>query len=246
MTLVNAETGEVLEPMSKAEAEELTHGIKANLLATWDLITEAYQRQAWTALGYDSWDDYCRTEFGSSRIKLPSEERREVVTSLRDAGLSIRAISAATGAATNTVRRDLQVSQSDTPQASRLGTPDLRREQVEPIPKGAKTKGTDGKTYAKTTTRKSEFTTTEKQGPVGQEAVDLATERTARSDAAYRENLSKTRVKALALTQFDPERCAAVLPPEDKDGELRLIERMQGWLDAYRSALTDTRLRSVK
>lgn len=83
--------------ISASHARILTDRIKVALEATWDLVAEAYRCRAWTALGYDSWDDYCTREFGTSRIRLPREERQEVIASLRDAGLSTRAIGAALG-----------------------------------------------------------------------------------------------------------------------------------------------------
>lgn len=67
----------------------------------------AYTRRAWSALGYNSWDDYCVREFGAARLRLPREERAEIVSSLRESGLSIRAIASATGAAYDTVRKDV-------------------------------------------------------------------------------------------------------------------------------------------
>lgn len=45
--------------------------------------------------------------FGTSRLRLPREERAEVVASLRESGLSIRAIAAATGDSRETIRREL-------------------------------------------------------------------------------------------------------------------------------------------
>lgn len=70
-------------------------------------------------------------EFGSSRLRLPREERQEVVASLRESGLSIRAIEAATGLGRGTVERELR---SGVPS----GTPDDEPKVV----------GTDGKTYS--------------------------------------------------------------------------------------------------
>jgi len=66
--------------------------------------------------------------FGTSRLRLPREERAEVVASLRESGLSIRAIAAATGLNKETVNNvTRELSGNRTP---------------EPIT------GTDGKTYA--------------------------------------------------------------------------------------------------
>lgn len=93
--------------LSSQEARDLTWRIKVVLEGAWELIVEAYHGGAHRALGYSSWDDYCTAEFGTTRIRMPKEDRQEVVTSLRDAGLSTRAISAAVGIDRKTVRSDL-------------------------------------------------------------------------------------------------------------------------------------------
>lgn len=87
-------------------ARRLTDQIKVAVEATWQLVIQAYESRAWLALGYSSWDDYCSREFGACRLRLPREERQEIVGSLRDAGLSIRAIAAATGVGRGTVERE--------------------------------------------------------------------------------------------------------------------------------------------
>lgn len=97
-----------LVAMDATEARAITDRIKTGTEVIWDLITRAYQERAWDALGYSSWDEYTTREFGTSRLRLPREERSEVVSSLREAGLSIRAIAAATGLGDKTVQRDLK------------------------------------------------------------------------------------------------------------------------------------------
>lgn len=111
--------------LSADEARTITDRIKVAVEATWYLIAEAYQRGAWRALGYSSWDDYCTREFGTSRLRLPREERSETVQSLRDAGLSVRAIAAATGESKSAIARTAGVP-NGTP-----GKP-LERETVTP------------------------------------------------------------------------------------------------------------------
>lgn len=135
MTIINADTGEIVATMTEAEAREITNRITTSIGVCWDLIKTAYLGRAWTALGYASWDDYTKAEFDEAHLRLPREERREAVASLRDAGLSIRAIAAATGIAPNTVQADLnQVYQFDTPDSETF-------EEPKPII------GVDGKTY---------------------------------------------------------------------------------------------------
>jgi hypothetical protein len=143
VTLVNAETGEVVTDMAPDEARDLTDQIKVAVGATWELVKRAYEGRAWTALGYASWDDYCTREFGASRLRLPREERQEVVASLRDSGLSIRAIASATGTGTRQVQEALrpEVCSGTTPATS---DPDYPRETPAPQP----ITGTDGKRYA--------------------------------------------------------------------------------------------------
>lgn len=97
-------------------ARELTDKIKLAVEGTWHLICEAYQSRAWSVLGYSSWDDYCTREFGTSRLRLPREDRTETVQSLRDAGLSLRAIASATGDSHETARKALAPVKELTPE----------------------------------------------------------------------------------------------------------------------------------
>jgi hypothetical protein len=113
--------------LSTDAARTLTDRIKIALEGTWQLITEAYTSRAWNALGYDTWDAYCATEFGAARLRPPREQRRDVITSLRDAGLSLRAIESATSVTRKTIIRDCA--------------------QVVESPPPAAVTGVDGKTY---------------------------------------------------------------------------------------------------
>ena len=102
--------------MDATEARAITDQIKVGVEAVWHLITRAYTERAWTALGYKSWDDYCTREFGTSRLRLPREERSEVVSSLRESGLSIRAIASATNEPVMTVQNELSRVRNRTPE----------------------------------------------------------------------------------------------------------------------------------
>ena len=106
---------------TQEQARALTDRIKIAVEGTWQLIREAYTSRTWAVLGYDTWDAYCTAEFGETRLRLPREERQEVVASLRDSGLSARAISAATGVSEPTVRRDLAGASFDAPVMGRDG-----------------------------------------------------------------------------------------------------------------------------
>ena len=119
--------------ISAQDARNLTDKIKAGTAALWELIKEAYVSRAWASLGYASWDDYCTQEFGTSRIRLPREERREVVSSMREIGMSTRAIASATGMSKDTAARALSGVANETPGSSLSAS-------CEPV-------GVDGKTY---------------------------------------------------------------------------------------------------
>jgi hypothetical protein len=104
------------EPMlTKADARSLTAEIRNNLQRDWDLICRAYVERAWQAMGYASWDAYCTTEFNSSLLRLPREDREATVVSLHDRGLSVRAIASATGMGKSTVQRELSPVPNGTP-----------------------------------------------------------------------------------------------------------------------------------
>lgn len=128
--------------VSADEARQMTDQIKVAVETSWHLIVRAYQTGAHIALGYKSWDDYTTREFGTARLRLPREDRNEVVGSLRDAGLSIRAIASVTGDSTDTVRKAINAGVRNlTPAKS------LERTTVTPNFKAGTVKGTDGKTY---------------------------------------------------------------------------------------------------
>lgn len=104
---------ETQQALAPNDARQLTDRIRQTLEFTWDLIVHAYQGQAWTALGYASWNDYVVKEFGNQHLAIPREDRQEVVSSLRESGLSIRAIAAATNLSYGTVSRTLGDASTD-------------------------------------------------------------------------------------------------------------------------------------
>lgn len=147
MTLVNADTGEIVADITADEARQITDQIKVAVEGAWHLIKRAYETRAWAALGYSSWDDYCTREFGTSRLKLPREDRQEIVASLRDSGLSLRAIEAATGVSRPTIIKDLRDEVVNSSPPDDLDGPLPFIADDEPELK-QKITGTDGKRYS--------------------------------------------------------------------------------------------------
>jgi len=56
-------------PCTADEARALTDRIKGTVTAAWVLLLEAYERNAWAALGYGRWEDYVAAEFHLSRSR---------------------------------------------------------------------------------------------------------------------------------------------------------------------------------
>ncbi len=105
--MVSAAIQPLASDLSELEARALVTQISGQLVSVWEDVKRAYLGRAWLALGYPSWDELCAVEFGTAQIRLPREERREVVASLSEAGMSTRAIAAATGSHQETVVNDL-------------------------------------------------------------------------------------------------------------------------------------------
>lgn len=101
--------------LSFDDAVALTESIRLTVAEIELKIVEAYYGLAWKVMGYDSWDEYISGEFKAAPLAMPREERRTSVASLRQAGLSLRAIGAATGVSRDTVQKDLEAVRNLTP-----------------------------------------------------------------------------------------------------------------------------------
>lgn len=113
MATAVSQKNRVQDEMTEGEARALTDQIIETTETLWGLISEAYQKRAWAALGYESWEDYVAVEFGSERLSVSRAERPSVVGILREAGLSFRAIADVTGDAVSTVHRALDALEDE-------------------------------------------------------------------------------------------------------------------------------------
>lgn len=186
--------------ISASYARDLTDRIKTGMEVIWDLIKEAYQSRAWTVLGYASWDDYCTREFGASRIKLPREERQEIVSSMREIGMSTRAIASATGVSQKTISRDTSGESFDSP---------------------APVTGTDGKTYTPKLQAVPEPQPIEEEEPTTQptweEVAQIPPERL--------KNIPKPKAINIPQDDLDALNSPGIpLPPEPKPGEKQIFK----------------------
>ena len=119
--------------MSAEAATTLVDGIRSSFEQAWAsyadgcrLLVEAHRGRAWEALGLSGWAEFVSHTLDVEHLKIPKAERRAIVAALRDGGLSVREIAAATGLGVGTVHRELPASVPDgTPTADPLdGLPD--------------------------------------------------------------------------------------------------------------------------
>src|SRR5437868_3217013 len=95
---------------AKERAEAIRSGIDAiadALERVPRLIIEAREAGDWRTLGYASWDDYVKGEFGTSIIKLDKATRQTWAVTLSQAGMSTREIAPVVNVSYKTVQRDL-------------------------------------------------------------------------------------------------------------------------------------------
>jgi|GEM_PF-4655956 uncharacterized Zn finger protein (UPF0148 family) len=135
MSLVNAETGELVDIADAEEAREIiaaTSGAIAHMNA-WtakaiEQIVQAWERKVWIAEGLGSWDELVEAKNWHWRPNTQGE-RSAVAEIFRQKGFSLRAIGTVLASGQQTIARDLAGVPNGTP---------------------AEIRGTDGKTYSAT------------------------------------------------------------------------------------------------
>ena len=140
MSLVNAETGELVDIADAEEAREIiaaTSGAIAHMNA-WtakaiEQIVQAWERKVWIAEGLGSWDELVEAKNWHWRPNTQGE-RSAVAEIFRQKGFSLRAIGTVLASGQQTIARDLAGVPNGTP---------------------AEIRGTDGKTYSATQPERS-------------------------------------------------------------------------------------------
>lgn len=134
------------------------HSARENLARLQVLVQEAQAGQAHVALGYASWTAYLADVFGEEPLRLPRDQRQELVGYLAGEGMSVRAISAVVDLPKSTVADTLNRGVRDrTPEPSETPAPDAQDEvhtstaATDPTENAAPHRepvtGLDGKTY---------------------------------------------------------------------------------------------------
>lgn len=113
MTLVNHETGEIVETIGADEARRLTteaqnefRSSREHFDRAWSLIEQAVEGGGHVELGYRSPGDYLHAEFDGVLSGLDVPQRRIAVKTMTDWGLSTRAIAQPLGVSNKTVSLD--------------------------------------------------------------------------------------------------------------------------------------------
>ncbi len=139
---------------TRLQAEKLTEQIGNGFQAATELMIKAVKGRIWLAYGYTKFEDYRDIELGKYPLALPMLQRKAAVMKLAEAGLSSRAIAAATGTSDRQAARDKQealdqVCQNGTPERA----PDLDDDEpvdVPEVPLPTTITGFDGKQYPAT------------------------------------------------------------------------------------------------
>src|SRR5690606_19596771 len=104
MTLVNAETGELVDLADEASAVELVARIDAQVSTVnteagvlVELCADALRSKAWVSLGYGSWSDLCDSKGWEFRPRTGTD-RAALAQVMRENGMSYRAIGKLVGA----------------------------------------------------------------------------------------------------------------------------------------------------
>src|SRR4051794_11809682 len=103
------------ERLTEEAAEALTAEIADLLTASYrqvvPLIIRAFRGRAWAAVGYTSWDDYCRANFhGPRMLRFTDEQLTEMCADFAEAGFGVRAIGSALGIGSATAARKVNKS----------------------------------------------------------------------------------------------------------------------------------------
>ncbi len=113
MTIVNPDTGEITA--TYGEVRDSIERAKASLEAAAEEIVWQIEHQAWTTLGYASWNEMREAEYGGAAFMVPRAERPELVARMRRSGLTQQEIADTAGVNVATVSRDLANANSDGP-----------------------------------------------------------------------------------------------------------------------------------
>lgn len=203
---------------------------------------------------YQSWDDYCTREFGTTRLRLPREERAEVVASLRESGLSIRAIASATNEPVMTVQNELARVRDRTPEpdaeSDALAEELIAEQELPPRPEnymnvpGAPTDSTPGQTdrVADSIAKAHEQTTPEPKSVIGIDGKKYGPTQHDISTPPRRKPIADEFVPLVHQLRKTVERIEKLSSDERfrRSDQVSLLERRCVWSSSAPGELADT------
>jgi hypothetical protein len=185
---------------------------------------EAYTSGAWRVLGHDTWDDYCAERFGTGRLRLPRENKWGTVKSMRDAGLSLRAIEAATGEAKSSIARNTAGVPNGTPHKPAAG------EDPAPSPTADRGAGVEPSEAPPAPTQRV-------QGTDGSSHPKSKPKPPPHPDDVFRGEALKAIDKTNHLLELPAEKVVLLADPQDRDDLARLARDLRTYADDLDKAL---------
>ena len=254
MTLVNAETGEVVSELTPDEARDLTERIRDGLTLTWQLVVEAHDRRAWKALGYASFRSWVEGELNISRghAYRMLDHGRVMQALAEHAGVSpmgdiperlTRGLDAdeAVGAAMGAVGRLPETATDDEKADAVINAMDgLRKAMTERQRQERET------TTAPTTAGEEGPGTASRPEPSEPAPEPVDVERHADPRLTVRANFSRDIAKAGVLRMVDIDKAVASADPDDLAGFRQSVQSIRDWCDRFLEASNTTHLRRVK
>jgi uncharacterized protein YgfB (UPF0149 family) len=243
VTLVNTETGEVVDLLTKDEAQALTAKIKSYAGVLSELLVKAHDGQAWRALGYATWGEYIATEFDMSRSRAYQLISHARFVAELDAGSVSTNVDNLTegetrglGPVVGEVKAKIaeEVGKLEDPTDEDRAT--VTHEVVTHFKQRNAAKRADI-VPPRPTPEPPARVSPERAAPVPAPAETDPPE--------LRKRLSRSVDKQTDLLRLDPSECAAVVLPDDRDEFLTLADDMTTWAAAFRAGLTQP-LRSVQ
>lgn len=148
MTLVNAETGEIVEIATREEAEALAAEISASVAHAnvlngrcINLMIEANLAKIWVSLGYGSWAEMVEAKNWRWSPLLP-EDRAIYGEYFRKHGMTYQSIGAVMGRSAQSVRRDIEGAYA----SDRLPNGSAPAADPDPLPNGSAVEHIDDET----------------------------------------------------------------------------------------------------
>lgn len=220
MTIVNTETGEIVDRPTYAEVRESIEITKSHLERAAEQVVFQIESQSWLILGYASWDEMREAEYKGAAVIVPRSDQPELMTRLRSSGLSQRQIGETIGVSESTVSRNLQTQDTPVTRTDSLG----RERPTSYTPRTSALAKVDAVPADSSASDEADVEAVgdADQIPAPLTATNLAESSQAVQDAQYLANFYSAVTKAHEFRRFDAERIGRI----GNDEDIRTLELM--------------------